>query len=165
MQRAILAPCLFYQDGLFSMFRIWLPGRAVWISVDAYGLCSTAVFRKFGAPYLLRTMAHFGGGWVHLHSSALHLLPELVKLDGLLGIGVQDDPNSPRGFVHLAQIRRMVGDLPLQIDCTRDDLASGMAGRSLPGGVMYMVRQGIGTVAEANDLAVRACDYRTPALA
>jgi len=55
-QREILRPCLFYQEGIFSLFRIWLPGQAVWISVDAYGNCSPRIFREFGATYIQSTM-------------------------------------------------------------------------------------------------------------
>jgi hypothetical protein len=175
MQRAILAPCLYYAadqpeaplsgslgatPGLFSMFRIWLPGEAIWISVDAYGLCSPRAFRTFGAPYLRRSLEHFGGGWIHIHSSALHLLPELVKLPGVLGLGIQDDPNGARGMAQLAEVRKLTGGLPLQIDCTGQELADGLAGGTLPGGVMYMVRQGVPDIEAANSLMVRVRDYR-----
>lgn len=160
MQRNILAPGLLYEDGLFSIFRIWLPGQAVWVSVDAYALCSAGVFRDFGAPYLQRVIDHFGGGWLHLHSSAIRLLPELVKLKGLLGIGICDDPNAPAGFDLLPQIRQVTGDMPLQIDCLVEELEQGLARRQLPGGVMYMVKQGIETVAQANRLMEKIRAYR-----
>jgi hypothetical protein len=163
MQREILAPCLLYQEGIFSMFRLWLPGRAAWLSVDAYGLCSPEVFRRFGAPYLKQTIDHFGGGWLHLHSAALYLLPEMVKLPGLLGIGIYDDPQAPRGFEQLAEIRRTTADIPLQIDCQAAELESGLAARSLLGGIMYMVKQGVETIAQANRLMEKVRAYRAAA--
>ncbi len=162
MQRELLAPGLFYAGGIFSIFRIWLPGRAVWVSVDAYGLCSVEVFREFGAPYLQRVIDFFGGGWIHLHSTALRLLPEIVGLSGIVGIGIYDDPNAPRGFDHLAGIRRISGDIPLQIDCRVEELEQGLAQRRLPGGVMYMVKQGVETVAQANRLMTKVRAYRAP---
>lgn len=162
MQREILVPCLAYEEGVFSMFRIWLPGRAVWISVDAYGLCSPAVFREFGAPYLQRVIDHFGGGWIHTHSSAGHLLPEIAKLERVLGVGIYDDPNAPRGFEQLPQIRRATGDVPLQVDCSAGELERGLAERSLPGGVMYMVKRGAGTVEQVNRLMEKVRAYRAP---
>lgn len=162
MQRRILAPCLVYQEGVFSMFRIWLPGQAVWVSVDAYGLCSPAVFREFGAPYLQQVIDHFGSGWIHVHSFALHLLPEVVKLDRIVGIGIWDDPNAPRGFDQLTRIRQIVGDIPLQIDCLAEELGRGLAKRSLPGGVVYVVREGVETVAQANRLMEKVRAYLAP---
>ena len=160
MQRDLLAPCLYHEDGLFNMYRIWVPGRTIWMSVDAYGLCSPAVFRRFGAAYLQHSMDHFGGGWIHIHSSALRLLPEIVKLNGIAGIGIYDDPNAPRGFDELARIRRMTGDIPLQIDCRGDEFSRGLSDGSLPGGVMYMVKSGVKTVAEANRLMEAVHSFR-----
>lgn len=162
MQREILAPCLRYQGGVFSIFRIWLPGRAVWVSVDAYGLCSLGVFHEFGAPYLQQVMDHFGGGWIHLHSTDIRLLPEIVKLSGIVGIGIYDDPNAPRGFDLLTQIRQVTGDIPLQIDCRVEELEQGLVKRDLPGSVMYMVKHGEGTVAQVNRLMEKVRAYCAP---
>jgi len=161
-QRDLLAPCLKYQEGIFNIFRIWLPGRAVWVSIDAYGLCSPAVFAEFGAPYLQPVIDHFGGGWIHLHSTAVRLLPEIVKLKSIVGVGIYDDPNTPRGFDILPQIRQIIGDIPLQIDCTAAELERGLAERSLPGGVMYMVKEGVETVIQANRLMEEVRAYHAP---
>lgn len=162
MQRDILAPCLKYQEGVFSIFRIWLPGRAVWVSVDAYGLCSSKVFREFGAPYLQRVIDHFGGGWIHVHSNDVRLLPEIVKLVGILGIGIYDDPGAPRGFERLAQIRQVTGDIPLQIDCRVEELEQGLAKGDLPGSVMYIAKNGEGTIAQVNRLMEKVRAYKAP---
>jgi hypothetical protein len=161
MQREILAPNLYYQDGIFSMFRNWLPGRAPWMSVDAYGNCSPKVFREFGSPYLQRMIDYYDGGWMHIHSHALHNLGEIVKLDKLTGIGVADDPNVPGGFEELENIRAITVDIPLQIDCSAHQLQKGMQDRTLPGNVMYMVKQGIETVDQANRLMDEVRAYRS----
>ena len=144
MQRQILAPNLYYEEGIFSMFRIWLPGKAPWMSVDAYGNCSPQIFREFGRPYLQRMIDYYGGGWIHLHSHALHLLPELVKLDQLVGIGICDDPNVPGCFEQLEHIRQITGEIPLQIDCSARQLEKAMLDHTLPGNVMYMIMAGCG---------------------
>jgi len=160
MQRQIIAPALYNEDGIFSLFRIWLPGRAPWMSVDTYGQCASAVFDEFGLPYLQQTMDYFGGGWIHLHSSATHLLPRITQLKGLLGIGIYDDPNALRGFELLPKIRKITSDIPLQIDCTGGELAAGLAQGSLPGGVMYMARKGIATIDDANRLMEQVRAYQ-----
>ena len=163
MQRKIIAPSLYYEGGLFSMFRIWLPGDAIWMSVDAYGNCSPRVYREFGTRYLQRAIDHFGGGWIHIHSFAIHLIPDLIKLKGVLGLGIYDDPNAKRGFPLLPEIRRLTGDLPLQVDCTGPELDEGLKNKTLPGGVMYVIKEGVRTVAEANKLMERVRDYVEPA--
>ncbi|MCP4196460.1 MAG: hypothetical protein GY762_04850 [Proteobacteria bacterium] len=160
LQRDLLDPCLIYQEGIFSIFRVWLPGRTVWVSIDAYGLCSPETFREFGAPYLQQVMDHFGGGWIHIHSTDIRLLPEVVKLSGIVGIGILDDLDAPRGFDLLTEIRRVTGDIPLQIDCRFEELEQGLTKRNLPGGVMYMAKQGVETVAQANRLMEKVRTYR-----
>jgi hypothetical protein len=162
MQRQIIAPELYYSGGIFSMFRIWLPGETPWMSVDTYGQCSRAVFEEFGAPYLQQTIDHYGGGWIHLHSSATHLIPLLIQLKGVVGIGIYDDPAAPRGFDLLSNIRAITGDIPLQVDCQGYELINGLSKHSLPGGVMYMVRKGIDTIDQANRLMERVRVYHAP---
>jgi hypothetical protein len=161
MQRELLSPNLYYQDGVFSMFWNWLPGKAPWMSVDAYGNCSRAVFREFGAPYLQRMIDHFDGGWMHLHSHATHLLPEIVKLKKVLGIGIIDDLNATGSFDQLSSVRPITGDIPLQIDCSCAELENAMNNKTLPGGVMYLVREGVRTVDQANRLMDRVRGYRS----
>lgn len=161
-QRDILQPCLEYEDGSFSMFRIWLPGRAVWISVDAYGNCSPEVFLEFGKPYIQRSIDYFSGGWVHVHAFALHLLPEIMRMRGVLGIGVCDDPGVPTSFEKLAYIRSITRSMPLQIDCSCEQLEHGIRDGTLPGGVMYMVRTGVETITAANKIMADVRCYRAP---
>jgi len=50
----------------------------------------------------------------------------------------------------------------LQIDCTAAELERGLAKRKLPGGVMYMVKSGADTVAQANRLMEKVRAYRAP---
>jgi hypothetical protein len=161
MQRQILAPNLFYEEGIFSMFRIWLPGRAPWMSVDAYGNCSPQIFSEFGTPYLQRMMDYYDGGWIHLHAHALHLLPEIIKLDRLVGLGIFDDPNVPGGFEKLQSIRQVTQDIPLQIDCSARQLEQAMFNQTLPGNVMYMIKDGVKSVDQANRLMDRVRAYRS----
>ena len=162
MQREILAPNLYYEDGIFSMFRIWLPGKAPWMSVDAYGNCSPAIFREFGAPYLQDFIDAYGGGWIHMHAHALHLLPEVTRLNKLVGIGICDDPNVPRGFEKIHEIRELTGDIPIQIDCLAEELEKAASNAALPGNVMYMVTGGVKTIEQANRLVDRVKCYQSP---
>jgi hypothetical protein len=105
-------------------------------------------------------MDYYDGGWIHLHAHALHLLPELVKLDKLVGIGICDDPNVPGGFEQLSRIRKVTLDIPLQIDCSASQLEKAIVNKTLPGNIMYMIMGGLETVDKANRLLDRIRDYR-----
>jgi hypothetical protein len=161
-QREVLSPVIYHQDGIFSMFWSYLPGKAPWISVDAYGNCSPDTFNEFGAPYIQRMINHFEGGWIHIHSHALHNIQQITNLTDVVGIGIWDDPNAPRGFESLTSVRNITKDIPLQIDCTAQDLEEGMVLGTLPGNVMYLVKEGVKSIEHANRLAEQARLYRSP---
>lgn len=157
LQRSIIGT---YKGGVFDLFYTWLPGRAVWLSVDAYAQCLPHVFVDMGYSYIQRLIDHFGNGWLHIHSNGISLLPELVKLKGLMGIGVYDDPGQLRGFERLREIRSITKDIPLQINCSSEELEKGIRDGTLPGGIMYWVK-GVDSVEYANELMDRVRSYRT----
>jgi len=161
-QREILAPASRYQEGMFFPHQIWLPGQPVWLSVDAYGLCSPKTFEELGRPWLQRIVDHFGSGWLHVHAAGMYLLPVLVNLKKLWAIQVGEDPGFPRPFEALADIRASTGDLPLMIDCTGEELERGITDRTLPGGTMYCVLEGVATVKETNRLMEKVRAYQAP---
>jgi hypothetical protein len=161
MQRDIFGPSVYYDDGVFIQHCSWLPGRTVWLSVDAYSLCSPQVYAGIGREYQQQLIDHFGGGWLHLHALGVYLLPELVKLKRLLGISILDDPGQPRPFEQLQQIQAATGALPLEIWCHKDELLAGIRAGTLPGGILYRVDQ-VKTVDEGNAVAAQAREYRAP---
>ena len=63
---------------------------------------------------------HFGAGWLHMHNSHLHLLEEVVTVKGLVGIGILDDPKQVPCFERLPAIQEVTGDIPLQINCRKE---------------------------------------------
>ena len=158
MQREILGPAMFYGAGMFNSHCVWLPRRAVWLSVDNYSLCRPEVFVRFGHEFLQQLVDHFGGGWLHLHAVGLYLLPEVLKLRRLLGISIQEDPGQDRPFERLDEIRAITGSLPLEIWCHQDELLAGIRSRTLPGGILYRVNQ-VKTVDEANGIMAQVREY------
>lgn len=161
MQREILGPAVYYGGGVFSLHYIWLPGQAVWLSVDAYTICRPQVFTYFGREFLQELIDHFGGGWLHLHANGLHLLPEVVKLERLLGISICEDPGQPHPFERLDEIQAITGSLPLEIWCHKDELLAGIRSRTLPGGILYRVDQ-VQAVHEGNVIMEQVRAYRAP---
>jgi hypothetical protein len=146
-------------SGYFDLHEEWLPGDCVWLSVDAWGHCSAEVFRKLGKAHLQKIVDRFGSGWLHMHNTHLHLLEEVVTIRGLVGIGILDDPNQTPCFGRLERIQAMTGDIPLQINCRKDDFLASLEGRTLPRNVMYWIDSGVESVEEANRIMERVRDY------
>jgi hypothetical protein len=156
MQRKYIAR---YEGGYFDLHEEWLPGNCVWLSIDAWGLCSPETFRDLGRYHLQKIIDHFGGGWLHMHNSHLHLLEEVITLKGLVGIGILDDPRQEGCFERLPGIQSRTGDIPLQISCTKDQLLQTIEQKTLPRNVMYWVDSGVATVEEGNRIMEMVRDY------
>ena len=148
-----------HAGGYFDLHEEWLPGDCVWMSVDAWGGCGVDSFRRLGRRHLQLMVDHFGTGWLHMHNSHLHLLEEVATIRGLVGIGILDDPRQVPSFQRLAEIQRVTGDIPLQINCSREQLLAGIDSRTLPRNVMYWVDSGVDGVAEANAIMDRVRNY------
>jgi hypothetical protein len=148
-----------YKNGYFDIHEIWVSGDAVWMSIDAWNLVGPNMFRKLGVHHIQKCIDYFGGAWLHMHNQAMHLLPDVVKLKGLLGIGLLDDPTEPRCFPRLREIQRITKDMPLQINCTKDEFCEGIKNKSLPKNIMYWVDSGVESVEEANRIMEMLYEY------
>ena len=94
-----------------------------------------------------------------MHNYALHLLEEIVSLKNLLGIGIIDDPGQLRCFPSLREIQKITRDIPLQINCSKDEIVDGITNRSLPRNVMYWVVGGVKSVREGNKIMELVYEY------
>jgi hypothetical protein len=148
-----------FEGGYFDLHEEWLPGDCVWLSVDAWGSCSTEAFRTLGMPHLQKMVDHFGTGWLHMHNSHLHLLPEVTTVKGLVGIGILDDPKQLPCFERLRAIQEVTGDIPLQINCRKEQFLAALDQGTLPRNVMYWIDSGVGSVEEANAIMERVYEY------
>ena len=118
----------------------WFPGKGLSIGDDQLGNCGPQAYARFGLPYHQRLLDHFGGGWYHLHSKDLCLVPEIAQLKGLDCLEISDDPNTPkRGFSSIDDIRQHLPETPLRICCGPDELLNGLRDGTLPGNVVYYV--------------------------
>jgi hypothetical protein len=147
-----------YRGGRFNFYQIWTPGETIFISVDAYGQCGAEVFERFGRKYVQRLAEEFGGGWLHVHSDAVRLLPSYVTLEKIVAIGLEDWIKPPRAIDHLDEIRERLGTMPLMLNISRQELEERMANRTLPGNALYWV-SGVTDTAEANRIAQSAHQY------
>ena len=148
-----------FEGGYFDLHEEWLPGDCIWLSIDAWGHCSAQVFRELGKHHLQKIVDAFGLGWLHMHNSHLHLLEEVVTVNGLVGIGILDDPKQVPCFERLPQIQEVTGDIPLQINCRKEQFLASLDQETLPRNVMYWIDSGVGSVEEANAIMERVHAY------
>ncbi len=133
------------------------------MSVDAYDLCHPDVYRQMGREYQADLIRRCGWASYHIHGDGRHLVAEVAGLPKVVRMSIQDDLHQilPRAFELRAEFRRLTGDVPLYLECSRDELLEGIRSRSLPGGVMYITAAG--SVDEANEMMKRVRDYEAPA--
>ena len=148
-----------FDGGYFDLHEEWLPGDCVWLSIDAWGQCSPEDFARLGKHHLQKMVDHFGAGWLHMHNSHLHLLEEVVAVKGLVGIGILDDPKQVPCFERLPAIQAVTGDIPLQVNCRKQQFLAGLDQGRLPRNVMYWIDSGVESVEEANAIMERARQY------
>ncbi|MGE5528200.1 MAG: hypothetical protein ACM3X6_03555 [Patescibacteria group bacterium] len=151
-----------YRGGVFDHWQVWLPGNPVWFSVDMNSLCSPAYYDRFGFHDTQAFLDHFGGGFIHVHKpTGLYLLPQLVKHRHVAGFEFYHDLGSLETcFTGLREIRDMVGT-GLLVDCDFAQFTAQLEQKTLPGGIIYEVKNCPGAAA-ANELVARARAYRDP---
>mgnify|MGYP005851275765 CR=1 FL=1 len=94
----------FFQDGINMSEDI-----ACMISPELYG--------EFEAPYTQKVMDHFGNGFLHCHSRALYIVPELCKLRNVKNIWIATDPNQTEPINVLKDLIAKSNNVCLSIDC------------------------------------------------
>jgi hypothetical protein len=102
----------------------WLPPKTICMSEDIACLVSPRIYREFARPYTQKVIDHFGSGQIHTHSLGLRVIPEISKLDKLVGIQIAEDPNTPRAFENIDFLLDRCGRVPLSVSCTLSELES-----------------------------------------
>lgn len=127
------------EGGTCSNMGQWVPGRIVSESVDPFHMTSVEDFERWGHGWVERVLAYYDGGLIHIHANGRHLLKAIASISGLRGIWLGDDRGFPRSFEVLGEIRNLVADVPLIVQCRYDEFADALARHRLVGGVLYEV--------------------------
>jgi hypothetical protein len=88
---------------------------------------SPRAYATFARPYTQRVIDHFGHGQIHTHSLGHHVIPEISRLNNLMGIQVAEDPNTKHTFEHLDTLLERCTTVPLTVSCTLGELRAGVA--------------------------------------
>ena len=145
--------------GTLSNFAQWIPGRIVSESLDPYHMTSVAYFERWGREPAEHILAAFDGGVIHIHGNGRHLLSAASTLRGLKAILLLDDKGIPPACDALPELRARTGDVPVALFIDYSKFVERLEGRTLPGGVLYQVRN-VPDVAAANRLMERVRAYR-----
>ena len=157
-QRALIEP---FNNGRFNFYQIWTPGETIFLSVDAYGHCRPEVFEKFGRKYVQNLIDEFNGGWLHVHSDAVRLLPNYVKLNNLVAIGLEDWIKPPRIIEIIDEVKAITQDIPLMVNINKDEIMQKILSKTLPGNILYWVNN-VDNIEEANRISDICKKYKAP---
>lgn len=100
----------------------WLKPGTICMSEDIACLISPRAYAKQVRHYTQKVIDAFGSGQIHTHSLGIRTLPEITKLDCLLGVQIAEDPNTPRTMSKLQEILEKTNGIPLTITATPDEI-------------------------------------------
>ena len=84
-------------DGGYSdNYSIWTPGRSTYFADDISALLSPKIYREHLFEFDCRIAESVETPWMHVHSGGAYLVPEFLKIPGLVAIQiVNDHPAGP----------------------------------------------------------------------
>jgi Uroporphyrinogen-III decarboxylase len=100
-----------------SQYATWLFKDCINMSEDIACMISPEIYREFEAPYTQKVIDHFGDGYLHCHSRALYIVPELCRLRNVKNIWIASDPNQTEPVSVLKELIGKANNVCLSIDC------------------------------------------------
>ena len=115
----------FRGGSVIGQFEIWTPGTAVRLQEDALALLSPAIYREFLAPLHARLCGISIYNMFHIHTTSLHILPDLLQVPGMGAIEISKDEGAAGVecmVPSLKQVQRAGRPLLLKGRFDRDEL-------------------------------------------
>ena len=85
-----------FEGGYCDNYSIWTPGRSGYFADDISTLISPALYRKHLFEFDCRIADSLETPWIHTHSGGVHIVPEFLKIPGLIAVQiVNDQPAGP----------------------------------------------------------------------
>ncbi|HEX2980068.1 MAG TPA: hypothetical protein VHO48_07375 [Anaerolineaceae bacterium] len=107
-----------------SVAGAWLRPGTICMSEDIACLVSPRTYAKFARPYTQQVIDAMGCGQIHTHSLGVRTIPEISKLNNLLGIQISEDPNTEPVFQQLDWLLPRVNGIPLTVTATSEQIKS-----------------------------------------
>jgi len=94
--RALFEKCTRWQGGYFEQIRhIWAPGYCCQTQADIASLLSPAHYREFLLPRDAAVLRTYDYCFIHLHSSSVHVLDDILGIDPLAAVQLSVDVGGP----------------------------------------------------------------------
>ena len=77
--------------GYCDNYEIWTPGRTCYFANDFSTLVSSQIYRDHLFSFDCKVAATLSAPWMHVHSGGARLVPEFLKIPGLVGIQIVND--------------------------------------------------------------------------
>ena len=107
---------------------VWMPGDTLFIAEDNASLISPEQYAKFSKPVTQKVIDNFGGGYMHTHVNGMHVVAEMLSLDGLkmMQISQDDLDNAPRVIDNLPALLALAqqNNVGLDIQATPKEIAA-----------------------------------------
>lgn len=100
----------------------WLKPNTICMSEDIACLVSPRTYATFARPYTQYVIDSIGYGQIHTHSLGIRTIPEITRLNNLLGLQISDDPNTEPGFTQLDWLLPRSNQIPLTVGCTPEQV-------------------------------------------
>ena len=80
-----------YKGGYADDYDIWTPGRTSYFANDVTSMISGQLYQEIFFKHDCKVVESLETPWMHIHSEQARLIPEFVKLPGLIAIQVVND--------------------------------------------------------------------------
>lgn len=101
---------------------LWMPDALPFLSDDSNVLVSAEHYAEFGKPYDNAMFERFGGGFLHVHTSASHQRDNLMDMDALTIFHWRQDPKTPRPIEDLDALMPAAKRKIVMISATADEI-------------------------------------------
>ena len=91
-----------------GFYHIWAPGKSLWFQDDMGALLSPTLYRDFFLENERRICKHYDYNMVHLHSSAFHLLDDILDNEYLKAVEINKDAGGPGITQMLEQFKKVL---------------------------------------------------------
>jgi len=116
---ALFETCGTWHGGTCEQIRhIWAPGRCCQTQADVSSMLSARHYRRFIRPCDARVLHAYDYAFIHMHTSSLHVLDDILAIEPLAAVQLSVDVGGPRPDQMLEPIKRVLAKtaLILQVD-------------------------------------------------
>ncbi|MCD6318186.1 hypothetical protein J7M02_03875 [Candidatus Aerophobetes bacterium] len=124
-------------NGTCYRIGIWSPGRGVWLGEDIANSFSSDHYREFIMPWDKKIIESFDHSYFHLHTSALHILDDLMEIKRLNCIEFAEDPNYPTINI-ISKIRKVQKEKCVIVTCNKDEVKDMLKSLDQNGLLLYI---------------------------